>query len=259
MLVKKLIKNTLVTVARSRQYELIPAWSFQREPLVRHLKSVFERFKVDCVLDVGANLGQYHDMLRQDIGFEGIILSFEPVKKYVKVLQEKSKNDKKWRIFDFALGSTENVATINVTKSPGLNSFLEPRTDGVPGYWSSDEVTGTEQVQIRVLDEIFSGLREEHGFSTPYLKLDTQGFDLEVLRGAKLSLGEFSSLQTEASIKPIYQDMPDYRHVIEHLSAAGFDLSAMFPVSHDDSFRLIEFDCVMVNRSRADALSNLAQ
>jgi hypothetical protein len=135
-----------------------------------------------------------------------------------------------------------------------LNSFLEPRTDGVPGYWSADEVTGTEQVRIRVLDDIFQGLREEHGFDRPYLKLDTQGFDMEVLKGATQSLSEFRALQTEASIKPLYQGMPDYREVVEYLSSAGFDLSAMFPVSHDDALRLIEFDCVMVNRSHADAL-----
>ncbi|MHB1198217.1 MAG: FkbM family methyltransferase [Polaromonas sp.] len=248
MVLKKYLKSTLARLAHSREYELIPAWSFGRQPLARHLRAIFERYKVDCVFDVGGNLGQYHDLLREDVGFEGLIFSFEPVSKYVSILKAKSVSDAKWRIFDFALGNADDVATINVTKSPGLNSFLEPRTDAVQGFWSADAVSGTEQVRIRVLDGIFQGLRSEHGFSAPYLKLDTQGFDLEVLKGASHSLSQFRALQTEASIKPLYQGMPDYQDVIEYLAKADFELSGMFPVSHDEALRLIEFDCLMINR-----------
>lgn len=248
MVLKKYLKSTLVRLAHSREYELIPGWSFDRQPLVRHLRAIFERYKVDCSFDVGGNLGQYHDLLREDVGFEGWIFSFEPVSKYVDILKAGSVSDAKWRIFDFALGSADDVAMINVTKSPGLNSFLEPRTDIVQGFWSADAVSGAEQVRIRMLDGIFQGLRDEHGFRAPYLKLDTQGFDLEVLKGARHSLSEFRALQTEASIKPLYQGMPDYRDVIEYLARAGFELSGMFPVSHDEDLRLIEFDCLMTNR-----------
>lgn len=248
MLLKEYLKSSLVKLARSRAYELVPVWALDRQPLVKHLKAIFKRYEVDCVFDVGGNLGQYHDLLRQDVGFEGWILSFEPVAKYVKILQGKSVSDVKWRIFDFALGSTDDVTPINVTKSPGLNSFLEPRTDVVQDFWSADEVIGIEEVRIRVLDGIFQSLRDEFGFSSPYLKLDTQGFDLEVLKGTVQSLPIFRALQTEASIKPLYQEMPDYRDVIVHLAGAGFELSGMFPVTHDEALRLIEFDCVMINR-----------
>lgn len=247
MVLKNYLKSTLVRLAHSREYELIPGWSFDRQPLVRHLRAIFERYKVDCVFDVGGNLGQYHDLLREEVGFEGLIFSFEPVSKYVDILKAKSVSDAKWRVFDFALGSADDVATINITKSPGLNSFLEPRTDVIQGYWSADEVSGTEQVRIRMLDGIFQSLREQHGFHSPYLKLDTQGFDLEVLKGAVHSLPVFRALQTEASIKPLYQEMPNYRDVFEYLATASFELSGMFPVNHDEALRLIEFDCLMIN------------
>lgn len=248
MALKQYLKDTMVRLAHSREYELIPDWEIDKQPLVRHLRAIIEHYRIDCVFDVGGNLGQYHDLLREDIGFKGLILSFEPVQKYVEVLHARAVADAKWQVFDFALGSTDSMATINVTKSPGLNSFLEPRTDAVKDYWSVGEVIGTEKVRIRMLDEMFQGLRGEHGFQSPYLKLDTQGFDLEVLKGARDSLNEFRALQTEASIKPLYQEMPDYRDVIEYLAVAGFELSGMFPVSHDKALRLIEFDCLMTNR-----------
>ncbi|QDL36586.1 FkbM family methyltransferase [Rhodoferax sediminis] len=247
-MLKQYLKSALIRLARSREYELIPAWSFDRQPLARHLRAIFERYNVDCVFDVGGNLGQYHDLLREEVGFKGLVFSFEPVSKYIDILREKSESDQKWQIFDFALGSAEGSAPINVTKSPGLNSFLEPQKDVVQNFWPAGEVTGIEQVRIRVLDSIFEDLRREHSFHAPYLKLDTQGFDLEVLRGSKQSLIEFRALQTEASIKPLYQGMPDYRDIIEHLAEAAFELSGMFPVSHDEALRLIEFDCLLINR-----------
>lgn len=248
MSLKKYLKETLIKLAQAREYELLPTWTFERQPLARHLKAVFALYKIDCVFDVGGNMGQYHDLLREDVGFKGLILSFEPVGKYVKILEARSAADPQWRVYDFALGSVATEATINVTKSPGLNSFLAPRADSVPGYWSADEVSGTEQVQIRVLDELFQSLRLEHGFHAPYLKLDTQGFDLEVLKGSHQALSEFRALQTEASIKPLYQGMPDYLEIIRYLAAAGFEVSGMFPVSHDAALRMIEFDCLMTNR-----------
>ncbi|WP_114971813.1 FkbM family methyltransferase [Rhodoferax ferrireducens] len=252
MVLKKYLRTTLVKLANSRHYELIPSWRFGIQPLARHLKAIFETYKIDCAFDVGGNLGQYHDLLRDEVGFRGWIFSFEPVSKYVDILKMRSSSDSKWRIFDFALGSTPGMASINVTKSPGLNSFLEPRKDAVLDYWSADSVSGMEEVCIKTMDGIFEDLVKEHEFSAPYLKLDTQGFDLEVLKGSANFLRNFRAMQTEAAIMPLYKGMPDFREVIEYLMLANFELSGMFPVSHDKSLRLIEFDCLMTNKLFAE-------
>ncbi len=248
MTLKKFLKENLIRIAHSREYELIPSWSMGNLPLVRHLKAVFAKYEIDCVFDVGGNLGQYHDLLRDDVGFTGWIYSFEPVKKYIDILNKRAASELKWRIFDFALGSAATTAEIHVTKSPGLNSFLEPRKDIVQEFWQNDAILGTELVQIQPLDDIYKDLQKNANFCSPYLKLDTQGFDLEVLKGASNSLKAFRAMQTEAAIRPLYQGMPSYQEAIDFLSRAGFDLSGMFPVTHDDALRLIEFDCVMINR-----------
>jgi hypothetical protein len=91
--------------------------------------------------------------------------------------------------------------------------------------------------------------------SSVYLKLDTQGYDLEVLKGAAGSLGSVQALQIEAAVQPLYRDMPDYRTMLAELEARGFALSAMFPVSHDARLRLIEFDCLFVRDGVAAALA----
>ena len=89
-----------------------------------------------------------------------------------------------------------------------------------------------------------------HELDRLYLKMDTQGFDLEVVRGAPAVLPTVRALQTEASILPLYQGMPSWITAVETLQGLGFEISGFFPVSTDPNMRLIEVDCVMVNRTR---------
>jgi len=89
------------------------------------------------------------------------------------------------------------------------------------------------------------------GFARPYLKIDTQGFDIEVLRGAGASLPAVKALQTEASIIGLYKGMPPYMDTLRYLDERGFDITGLYPVSRDSTLRLVEFDCVMINRVTA--------
>jgi hypothetical protein len=70
-----------------------------------------------------------------------------------------------------------------------------------------------------------------------------------VLRGATTSLPTVKALQTEASVLGIYKGMPRYMDTIRYLDERGFDLTGLYPVSRDHALRLVEFDCVMINRS----------
>lgn len=241
------LKDAIIRAAKQRGYTLTPDWKLSDLPLTLHLRALFERHGIDAVIDVGGNLGQYHDLIRNEVGFKGPIVTFEPVSKYVRGLEERARLDPFWRVVPFALGAEEGSATINVTQSPGLNSFLEPNAAVVKGFWQDNSIASTETVSIKTLDGVLPALQSELGFTRPYLKLDTQGFDLQALKGGLASLPSFRGLQTEASVRPLYQNMPSYQEVIAFLSAHGFALSGMFPVTVDKDSRLVEFDCVAVN------------
>lgn len=81
-----------------------------------------------------------------------------------------------------------------------------------------------------------------------YLKMDTQGYDLEVLKGLG-SMHEFIfALQSEISVIPIYQNMPHLTDSISFLEKAGFEIAGMYPVNQEKStLRMVEFDVLMVN------------
>lgn len=79
--------------------------------------------------------------------------------------------------------------------------------------------------------------------------MDTQGSDLDVLRGAGEVMTHISALQTEVALRPIYRDMPTLRHSLEMLAQLNFDLTGVFPVARSlDQLALVECDLVALNR-----------
>ena len=245
----RIVKDCVLRVSRSLGFDIVPLREMKERDFALHLGELFRRLEIDCVLDVGANVGQYRDFLRDRVLYEGPIVSFEPVGRHVGLLRARARDDRDWHIEGYALGAREGNLPINVMVSDQFSSFLEPDHSRVSDYAGLNERCGIETVTVQTLDVVLPVLHERFGFERPYLKLDTQGFDLEVLRGARETLGEIRALQTEASVIGIYNGMPGYIDAIRYLDKRGFDITGFYPVSRDSALRLVEFDCVMLNRS----------
>lgn len=99
---KSLIRNTLDSLISSySDYCLIPKGKLARlesQTFAHHLKKLFSNLNIECVIDVGVNTGGYHNFLRKQVGFQGIVLSFEPIKKHVEILQQSLENHSNWFI-----------------------------------------------------------------------------------------------------------------------------------------------------------------
>ena len=228
---------------------VIPNWRVERYPMAACLRSLFDLLSVDLVLDVGANVGQYRNFLRYEVGYGGRIVSFEPIPGNVTRLRERAAADALWQVEACALGAAPGKASFNVAATSVFSSFLTPNQDSGALFGRDTAVTERIEVEVRTLDQMLPALLAQHGGKRPYLKLDTQGFDLEVVKGGPESMSMVCGLQTEASVKAIYCDMPDYATTISHLESLGFELTGMFPVNSGTFPRLVEFDCVMVARA----------
>jgi FkbM family methyltransferase len=244
----KIVKDSVLKVSRSFGYDIVPLREMRERDLALHLRELLTRLGIDCVLDVGANAGQYHDFLRERVLYDGPIVSFEPVSRHVELLRERAREDRDWHIEGYALGAKDGEMEINVMVSDQFSSFLEPDQTRLQEFAELNVPCAKERVPVRTLDVVLPVLQERLGFDRPYLKLDTQGFDLEVLSGSSESLASMRALQTEASVIGIYKGMPGYMDTIRYLDGRGFDLTGLYTVSRDSSLRLIEFDCVMINR-----------
>ena len=152
-----------------------------------------------------------------------------------------------------ALGDKRGTMDINVTERTTFTSFLTPNEEALSKFAtekmkSHASVKRVETVRIERLEDIYS-LYLGNASHSIYLKMDTQGFDLEVMRGAGERIKNIAALQTELSMVQIYRGMPDYVTVISEMSKHGFEPSGMFPLTSDKKMRLVELDCTLI---RAD-------
>jgi FkbM family methyltransferase len=217
-----------------------------------HVAWVLRELEVNCVLDVGANAGQYAERLRR-AGYPGRIVSFEPVSSVADQLEAAATGDPEWHVRRCALGRTAGEAEMQLASGMGRMSSMLPPSEFGKAWSSRLAAAGVESVPVRRLDDLFEEVTA--GIASPrvYLKLDTQGYDLEAFAGAAGCLDDVVGMQSEVSSVPIYDGMPRLPDQIATYESAGFQLTGMFPVSVDaPTMRVIEFDAVMV---RPEALA----
>jgi FkbM family methyltransferase len=187
---------------------------------LRRRQMLFNEFNITDVIDVGANFGQYAQEIRKT-GYKGNIFSFEPLSFAFEKLKRSSKNDIKWQINNFALGSVSENREINISKNYFSSSFLDQKKELIQQEPSSEFIS-KEQVEIKTLDEIFDKMySKERNF---YLKIDTQGFEKEVITGAANSLKHIKGIQIEMSLNPLYEKSLNFHDMYNFIKAEGFEL-----------------------------------
>lgn len=215
-----------------------------------HLATLLPRLGVDCVLDVGAHRGEFGSLIRAS-GFKGRIVSFEPASENADHLTRVARNDPGWLVRKEALGRLDGRMDLHISHESQMNSFRSATLTAIDQF-PEVAVDRLESVDVRRLDSVFDDC-VPHPSSRVYLKLDTQGWDLEVLAGAAQSLPRIIGLQSEVSFLPIYDGMPGYLESIRTIETLGFALTGIFPVARDSEHRIVEADCVAV-RSDPDGV-----
>jgi len=216
------------------------------QTLIRHLSQVLDCHAIDRVIDVGANAGQFCDRLRK-AHYRGRIEAFEPIPAQVDALKRKFANDPQFRVHACALGEADGEMSLNVFEGDDFSSFLSLRQEGRKYFPERTQPKTTIRVPVRRLDRI-------DGICNPadrvLLKMDTQGFDLNVFQGATDVLPNVCALLIECSVIPLYEKMPDFLETLKVFQQAGFLPSGFFPVSRDKTnMTIIEFDCVLIRQN----------
>lgn len=78
--------------------------------------------------------------------------------------------------------------------------------------------------------------------------MDTQGFDLQVLEGARPIVPSIVAAQTELLLRPLYEGAPSYTDTLLAFERLGFDVAGLFPLTHDTKMRVRACDCTLINR-----------
>jgi FkbM family methyltransferase len=173
-------------------------------------------------------------------GYEGRIVSFEPLADAYGRLEERSRSDPRWDCVRLALGDTDGSAEIHVAGNSMSSSLLDMEPLHLRAAPKSAYV-GTESVPIARLDSIWADIAGDA--DRVYLKMDVQGYELNVLGGAALCLSTVACVEAELSLAPLYRDQADFREVIAHLEKQGFRLFALEPCfEHPQSGQMLSMD-----------------
>jgi FkbM family methyltransferase len=218
-------------------------------PEILALRRFLSAFAIDCVIDVGANRGQYATMLRKDARFAGTILSFEPNPAVFAELQRNAARDAAWHVFNMALSDFEGVASFNIMAADQFSSLAKPAQGQDAIFEARNRVTQTVEMQCRRLDRLLPELVATHRFVRPFLKMDTQGHDLSVCEGAGEAISRMIGLQTELAVRPIYEGGTPWRAMVDWVEARGFRPNAYFANNKGHFPLLVEMDGLFVNQA----------
>lgn len=192
------------------------------------------------VIDVGANVGQFAVATAKI--FSGVsVHSFEPNPECVSALQKNIASLPNVLVYPLALGEAEGEVSFHVNSHSHSSSILPLAKSHLMAFPDAREVNMI-QVKLCTLDKVFADIE----LSSPVmLKLDVQGYEAQVLRGATETLKRIDYVVLEASFKPMYQGEILFMDIVKLME--GFEFSFLRPVgmlSDPQTNEIIQMDAL---------------
>ena len=188
-------------------------------PSIEH-RAMLRGLTTDLVLDVGANRGQFTLMVRL-IHPKVRIQAYEPLPDAAKLYLSIHGGRKEISLHQLALGDQAGSAELHVSGQADSSSLL-PIGDLQRQFYPSTQEIGTQQVKVATLDSL---PHHWQAAQRALLKLDVQGFELNVLRGSVIALKHCAYVYAECSEVPLYTGQALYPEIATFLAGEGFALT----------------------------------
>jgi len=235
-----MIKKSLKFIINKLGYQIIKKQNHLN--LVEKLNSL----NIDIIFDIGANKGQSAIEFFSK-GFKGRIVSFEPLSEEHKELELNSKKYKNWIVAPrMAIGDKDGQVNINVSGNSGSSSILpisETHTNAAP----DSAYVGVQKVEIKRLDsisEVYTKTNDKF-----FIKIDTQGFEYQVLNGGSNILKNTIGLKIELSLVLLYEGQILWKELIEKINKMGFELWQIEPGFSDfSSGKMLQIDAIFFRK-----------
>lgn len=184
---------------------------------------------IGAVIDVGAHQGKFIKNIFKFFKFIKVI-SFEPIKKEFKNLSETSNKYKNWKIYNYALGANNEKKEINISNYTEASSLLNIENKLLQ-FRPELKTQAKETIECKKLDNFideFSNLKKPI-----LLKIDTQGYEMEVLKGADKTLEIINFIFIEVSIVQNYVGQPTLKEILIYLENKNFKVVSLDRVFGD--------------------------
>jgi len=207
---------------------------FQTLPSLEH-QEILKEYTARSYIDVGANKGQFA-LAILNIHPNAKLISIEPLDKPFNTLKKIFKNNINVKCIQSACGKSEKKLLMNISAKDDSSSFLEISSAQIEHF------PGTHMVERRDIDVMpLDKLIQLEDIERPiFLKIDVQGFELEVLQGTNLNCIDY--IYVESSMKELYKGQPLFNEVNNYLISRNFKLVNNFNSSYDNKNSIIQAD-----------------
>jgi len=183
--------------------------------------TAMRKVNVDILFDIGANTGQFSEEIRNK-GYNGKIISFEPLTSARKMLVHQKSKDLNWVIHErAAVGNYNGIIDINISKNSVSSSIL-PMLKSHSDAEKNSMYIKSEKTPIITLDSVADSYLDK--FSNCFIKIDTQGYESQVLDGAFKTLKRAKGVLCELSLVQLYKGQDIWKDLILRLEKEGFVL-----------------------------------
>lgn len=201
---------------------------------------------IRTVLDIGANRGQFAIYACGRFP-KAEIHCFEPIPEARAKLEAVAPTGRVVTTYDLALSNTDGKVDFFVTRDDDSSSLLRPSRTQVDEFPGSREAR-VIQVPVKRLDDVLVA----EGLARPILmKLDVQGAEMEVLKGAPVTLERVDFVLAECSFVELYQGQALGEQLIEYMNHTGFMLDGLYSPTTSENGRLLQADGLFVNSKLA--------
>lgn len=172
------------------------------------------------IYDVGAHVGTW-SLLAKALIPDSIIHAFEPIESHITEFQNRMSHVNSINLHQIALGNQTGNMKINITNRSDASSLLE--TTELVNEQYGVKKDKEQIIKIFTLDDYIANQK----IPLPnFIKLDVQGYELEVLKGAQQCIYHAKWILCEASFYPYYQNQPLFYDIFEHLYKQSYNVYA---------------------------------
>jgi|TARA_B110000114_G_scaffold184059_1_gene226803 FkbM family methyltransferase len=229
------ILNILISYNAKVYYSF---FKYGTSPSFEHIKIFKNIDDKSTFVDVGANRGQF-SLLIHYLYPKNKIIAYEPLKSEFSILKNIFKNTKNIKLFNLAVGSEKKSVNIYQTEKEDSSSLLKPGKLQLK-YFPKTYVKKILKTKMIKLNTHIKNLKKP-----AFLKIDVQGYELEVLKGADLK--RFKYIYLEGSYVKLYSNQPLIKSISNYLLLKGFEKIGRFNLMKNIFGKPLQADFLFIN------------
>jgi FkbM family methyltransferase len=197
------------------------------------------------ILDIGGGVGASVILYNKYFSANKIIV-FEPILENYNIIKSKTSQFSNIEVFNYAVGSENSKKQINIANRITSSSLFPLSVDPDSNVFNEKNLgqNRVENIEVVRLDDFLTKIPGDIGI----IKIDVQGYEMNVLKGAEASLERAKIILLEANNHDGYVGSPRYFEIDSYLREHHFTLYDIFPSIFDNG-KLKEWDVIYLKTS----------